>query len=67
MIMTTEGELITLDEASKRFDVPISTLRFWRDRGELSRWKRGRLVVVNVDEVRRKVDERKTPRRDGDA
>lgn len=58
-------ELLTLDEASVRFNVPISTLRFWRDRGTLTRWKRGRLVVVDADEVKREVEKRNQPRREG--
>lgn len=63
-MMTATQEWLTLDEASIRFHVPISTLRFWRDRGTLTRYKRGRLVVVDADEVKREVDRRTQPRRE---
>ena len=64
MPLATEDEMLTLDEASERFGISVSTLRFWRDRKELSRYKRGRVVVVDAAEVRRKVDERRQVRRE---
>lgn len=57
-------EKITLREAAERFEVSIHTLRFWRDTGILSKWRRGRIVVVAVDEVKREVEIRKQPRRE---
>lgn len=62
--MTDQGEMLTLKEASERFSVPIATLRFWRDRSILSPYKRGHIVVVDADEVRREVQKRTQVRRE---
>ena len=58
MPVATEREWITLKQASERFNVPITTLRYWRQMGWLSEAMRGAKVVVDVDEVRAEVDRR---------
>lgn len=66
MAMATKSELLTLEEAAERYNVSVHTLRAWRDRGYLTRWKRGRLVVVDAEEVQREVAQRMQPRREDD-
>jgi len=49
---TTE---ITLAEASRRFDVPLSTLDSWRKRGWLDSRRAGSRRLVRVDQMQRLV------------
>ena len=53
-----QQEKITLADAFRRYDVPIATLRYWLDKGELSRdFDDRHRVVVDVAELEKKVAE----------
>lgn len=51
-MMTQERELLTYDEAARRFGVNVNTLRTWGVRRELRRYKRGDgRILVDAREV----------------
>ena len=53
-----EGEKITLQEANWRYRVPVPTLRYWLDKGELARhYDEKRRVVVDVAELEKRIAE----------
>ena len=60
----TGSERITLAEAFRRYDVPIATLRYWLDKGELTRdYDHLRRVVVEVVQLETKVEQWRAGRR----
>lgn len=51
-MMTQERELLTYDDAARRFGVNVNTLRTWGVRRELRRYKRGDgRILVDAREV----------------
>lgn len=53
-----QQERITLADAFRKYEVPIATLRYWLDKGELRRdYDDKRRVVVDVAELEKKIAE----------
>lgn len=65
-MMTQDVDLITLEEAAKRFRVPIWTLRYWIGKRAIASYKPelGMHVLVDANELERKTTPRKRPARD---
>lgn len=54
-----QRERITLSEAFLRYGVSVATLRYWLDRGILTRdYDDQRRVVVDVEQLEKKLAER---------
>ena len=52
-------ELLTLQEASERFNLPMTKLRYWLTTKDISRFKRGDgRVLVDPEDVKRMIEKR---------
>ena len=67
-VTASDQELITLQEASERFGIPIPTLRLWRRLSYLTRYQRGDgRVMVDAAEINARIARRsEIKRQDGD-
>ena len=39
-------DTITVSDASVKYDIPLATLRYWREKGKLTKYKRGNGDIV---------------------
>ena len=63
MPVAEEKDMLSLDEAAERFSISAKTLRYWIDRRELTRYKRGRFLFVNAQEVQQLIEKKREFRR----
>lgn len=62
----TKGETITLQDAYAQYHVSIATLRYWLDKGELTRhYDEKRRVAIDVAELEQRLKRQEEERRRG--